>query len=331
MWSITRKGVGILAVLMFLALSSGCSREDRSPPHSIGIFQMNSAPHLDTARDGFLKALEDAGFKIGVDVRTDIKDARGHGFTARMIARKFVNDRVDLICAISTPCLQAALEATRTIPIIFISTSDPHGSGVDHRANVTGIVGVNPVGRAMDFIKEALPRTRRLGTLWNPIDSNSQYYVKLTKGRAKERGIRLVAWPVYDRAEMVNAARCLVDRDIDAIYQIPDATVAPAFESEVRIAGQRDIPVFVGQLGLLEKGACAAVGQDFFDLGYRAGQLAFRVLNGKPPGKIPFQVVEKEKMYINLKAANDQGVILPKRILNKADKVIEKGIRMSGQ
>lgn len=321
-----RREVGILLVGLMALLPGPCLGE-RVPPYTIGIIQRDSSPQLDTAREGFLQALKEAGFENRTDFKVDLQNARGHDFSAEMIAQKFHSEQVDLICTLSTTCWWLTPGDAAVIPVMFVCALDPkqveRGEWpLPGRINVTGVWGMVPVDTTLVLIQKVLPRARRLGTLWSPLNRESVYYVKLAKQKARERGMKLITWPVYDPREVVNATRGLLDQGVDALYQVPDPIVSSVFKSLVTLAIGKHIPVFVNQLELIEDGACAAVGQDFFELGYQAGQLVAQVMRGKPPEQIPPQVVKEVKIYLNLKAADEQRVLFPSSILKKADRVI---------
>ena len=310
-----------------LALLPGPSQARRVPPRTIGIFQETSLPQLNSTREGFLKALEEAGFQEGVDFRVELQNPQGHGFSTRAMVDKFLTDRVDLLCILSTAPPEEILHLVQGIPVIFVGVLDPQkveagGFPFPPDKRATGVVGVAPVDTALGFIEGVLPQAKRLGVLWAPLDRESTFYVKLLKRAAREKGAKLLAWPVYHRSEVANAVRGLLDQGVDAIYQVPNPVVYPAFGTLVRMAAARRVPVFTSQLELVDEGACAAIGQDFFPLGHRAGQMAARVLQGQDPGRIPPQVVRKVEVHLNLKAAREQMALFPRSVIRKAQRVI---------
>jgi putative ABC transport system substrate-binding protein len=312
----------ILITLLFLNCKTG--EEDL---YTIGIFQVDSAPHLNSVRLGFLRALEEAGLKNGVNIRLIIRNGMGNIPEVQRIAQEFVSYRVDLVVPISTPCLQAALHASSEIPIVFSSVAAPFLAGAghsadDHLPNVTGVSSRGPIKECLIFMKEVLPGVKRIGTLWTPSELNSKYYLDLTMERAAELGLDVVAVPVHNKAGVLIAAQVLMNKKIDAIYQISDNTINASFEAVSRVADENSIPLFGGAVYHTRGGACAAMGWDFADMGYKTGSIAIRIKNGESPADIPIQYMTDIKLYLNLNAAREQGVVFPEWAFDRADEIL---------
>lgn len=124
------KNLPILLLVLTLMIVGGVSSLAGAQPLVIGITQIVEHPALDAARDGFIAALEEAGFKEGEDVVYDLQNAQGDFANAISIAQKFKDDKVDLIVAIATPTAQAALQVNREIPIVINAVTDPVAAGL---------------------------------------------------------------------------------------------------------------------------------------------------------------------------------------------------------
>jgi ABC-type uncharacterized transport system substrate-binding protein len=297
------------------------------PLYSIGIFQYTDSPTLNEVRSGLLRALAEAGLKEGVNVRLDIRLAKGDIAEVQRIAQEFAAAKLDLVVPLSTQCLQAALIEMPTTPTVFSSVANPYilGAGrtpTDHLGHVTGIVSTGPVRQMISFIREVLPRARRVGTLWTPSEINSEYYLELAREAAASVDLELVGVPVTNANEIPMSAQLLLNRKIDALYPISDNTLNAAFSVLGRVADEERIPLFGGFILSTSLGACAAMGFNFSDMGYKTGQIVLRVKNGESPGRIPFQSMESVKLFLNLKAAERQGLRFAPDILKKADRVL---------
>lgn len=324
----------ILALASLLILSQCQKREEDL--FTVGIFQVNDAPTLNEVRKGLLQALEDSGLKDGVNVRLIFRNAMNDLPEVQRIAQEFVQKKVDMIIPLSTPCLQAALISTKDISIIFASVANPYRAGVgksaeNHLSNVSGVSSRGPIKQAVDFIKEVMPEAKRLGTLWTPSEINSEYYLELAKEGANELGMEVIAVPVANSNEVLLSAQVLINKKIDAIYQISDNTINASFEALGRVANDLGIPLFGGFPLFAHKGACAAMGWDFFDMGYRAGEIALRVKNGENPGGIPIQYMSEVRLYLNLKAAEKQGVKFSPQVIQRADEVLDTALNNTAQ
>jgi putative ABC transport system substrate-binding protein len=305
---------------------SSCERPKPAALYTVGYIQWLESRTNEEVRRGFFKAVDDAGGRDGVNIRLRVGQARGDISLVQKIAADFVAQRVDVIVAASTPSLQAALMLTRTIPIVFASVANPYltragTSSEEHLPNVTGVASTAPIRQTMSLIRTVLPGARRLGTLWTPSEQNSEYYLDLTRSAAVEFGFEIVDVPVTNPSEVLLAAQVLVNKKVDAMYPISDNTINASFEAIGRVAEENRIPLFGGFLLATQDGACAAMGWDFFDMGYKAGQVVLRIKAGESPARIPFETMADVKLHLNLKSAERQGVTFSPVILKRADEI----------
>jgi putative ABC transport system substrate-binding protein len=323
-----------LVLLLAASLLSTSCRKSETRLYTIGYLQLVESLTNDDVRRGFLRALDESGLKDGLNVRLNIRNGMGDISQVQQIAQDFANENVDLIVAVSTPCLQAALMATQKIPIVFTSVANPYLtragiSPTEHLGSVTGVSSDSavPIRQTLVFIKETLPRAKRVGTLWTPSERNSEYYLLLMRAAAAELGFEIVAVPVANSNDVLLTAQVLVNNKIDVIYQISDNTINPSFEALGKVAEENGLPLFGGFLLSTHAGACAGLGWDFFDMGYKTGQIALRLKAGENPARIPFQNMTDVKLYLNLKAAEKQGVKFPSEVIKKASEVFPAGLK----
>jgi len=332
-----KRPLGLTALALASLMSFACKKAAAPPPapsrpglYVIGLFQSVDSPTADEVRKGILKAFEEAGLRDGENVLVRIRIANGDLAEDQRIAQDYARDKVDLVMPLSTQCLQAALIAGRATPIVFGAVATPFLVGAgrspeDHLANVTGVASTGPVRQAVKFIREAFPKARRLGTLWTTSEVNSEYYMELAREAAAEFGFEVEAVPVADAHAIPRAAQVLVNKKVDVLFPISDNTINTSFDVLGRAAEESRVPLVGGFLRSVEFGACAAVGFNFFDMGYRTGQLAVRVKNGESPGRIPIQSMSDVKIYLNLAAAGKQGVNFANDILDRAAKILRSG------
>lgn len=315
-----------LACTGFIFSGTGC-REKIEKKFTFGIFQINDASTLNTVREGFLQCLQDNGLTPGQDIKIIFMNAEGSIPQAQRIAQQFDEMKVDMIVALSTPCLQAAIHAAKKIPIVFSSVANPVlvGAGLsedNHLKNVTGVSSRGPIIQNMAFIKEVLPQVKKVGTLWTPSELNSEYYLDLAYKAAENLGFELVALPIRNSNEVLIAAQTLINSQVDAFFPISDNTINEAFEALGLVAEENKIPLFGGNLLTTQQGACAAMGWDFFEMGYKAGKLALRIYKGENPADIPFEYMDHVLLYLNLDNARKQGIKLPESVISRADKIL---------
>lgn len=280
----------------------------------IGVTQIVQHPSLDAAFEGFKEALADNGYVEGENVEYDIQIAQGDQTNSITIAQNFVANQVDLIFANSTPSAQSALNATQDIPIIFTSVTDPVGAQLvksfeEPGGNVTGTTDAHPdaISKTINFITDEV-QAKKIGVIYNTGEQNSVVQVDEVRNILKDKGIELVERTVATSAEVKQAADTLVGK-VDVFYVPTDNTVVSALESVIAVANDKNIPLFVGELDSMKRGATAASGFDYHDIGYDSGLMAVEILeDGKKPADIPVRLPQNLKLVINKQAAEEQGL-----------------------
>ncbi|WP_370586515.1 ABC transporter substrate-binding protein [Parageobacillus thermoglucosidasius] len=310
--------IAMLCSASFLLLS-GCGAKEtnksdgnKEKTYQIGVTQFVEHPSLDAALEGFKQALKDKGLSVSYDVQ----NAQGDMNNNQTIANNFASDQVDLIFANSTPSAQAALNATKDIPIVFTSVTDPVGAQLVQSmekpgGNVTGTTDTHPdaIPKTVQFIDKYV-KGNRVGMIYNSGEQNSVAQVETVKKAMKGTDLKIVPVSVSTSAEVKQAAESLVGK-ADCIYIITDNTVVSALESVIQVASDHDIPLFVGELDSVKRGGFAAYGFDYYDIGYEAGEMAAQILkDGKKPSDLPVQYPKKLKLLINKKAAKDMNIEL---------------------
>jgi len=281
--------------------------------YKVGISQFVTHPSLDSATDGFKKALEEEG----LSVEYDEQNANGDQTTVQTIAANLAGDNADLIFANATPSALAALNATKDIPIIFTSVTDPVVAQLvqsmeEPGGNVTGTADMHPdaIPNTVKFIHENFPDAT-IGTVYSAGEPNSVVQVEIMREAAKGLGMNApVESTVATSAEVKQATESLVGK-ADVIFIVTDNTVVSALESVVQVANEKDIPLFVGELDSVDRGGFAAYGFSYEDIGYEAGIMAAQILKGeKQPSEIPAQYPQNLKLVINKKAAEEMNIEL---------------------
>lgn len=293
---------------------------------SVAITQIVEHPSLDACRQGIRDELAAQGFTVGETLEWTYESAQGNPTTAAQVARKFAGMTPDVIVAITTPSAQTAAAAARGTPLVFAAVTDPVGAKlVKHPGRpgglITGVSDLTPIDRHMALVKRITPDARRLGVIFNPGEANSATLVALVKRHAPEHGMEVVEAGATKTADVLGAARSLVGK-VDAIYLPTDNTVISALEAVLKVGMDAGIPVITGDTDSVKRGAVAALGFDYYDVGRQTGQVVARVLRGEKPGDIPVEYVKKLQLFVNPGAAAKMGVTLPAAMIEEAKEVI---------
>jgi putative ABC transport system substrate-binding protein len=284
-------------------------------------------PALDSAREGFIEALKEAGYEDGKNIKIEYQNAQGDVNNAQTIARKFTDENVDMILAIATQAAQAAANVTKEIPILITAVTDPVTAGLAESLdkpgkNVTGTTDINPVDEQIKLVKELVPQAERVGILYNSGEINSKIQVDIAKEIVEDLGMTLVEAAVSNSNEVSQATQSLMGR-VDAIYVPTDNTIVSSIGAVIKAANENNIPVIGSERGQVDAGAVATKGIDYRELGKQTGQIAVEVIKGKKPQDTPIQKPKTVTLIINKKAAETIGLAIPEEILSKAEEVIE--------
>ena len=313
---------GLVAAVAFAGLSGAAAQTK-----NVAITAIVEHPALDAVRDGIKKGLADLGYQEGAGVAFSYETAQGNPTTAAQIARQFVGDQPDVIVAISTPSAQTVAAATTDIPLVFSAVTDPLAAGLVQSAeapggNVTGVSDMAPIGDHIALIQEIAPNVKRLGVLYNPGEANSVSSLAAVHQEAGAVGIEVVEAPATKSADVQAAARSLVGK-VDAIYVPTDNTIVSALESALGVASEAKLPLFAADTDSVARGALAAVGFNYFDVGVQTAALVDQVLKGEDPGSIPVVFASGTDLHVNKATAAAIGITLPQAVLDRATKVVE--------
>lgn len=285
-------------------------------PFRILLAMYNETQFAEDCARGVMEGLAKGGLTEGTDFSVRRLNAQGDMATLSSVMASVRSEAPDLLVAISTPCLQAALrQAGEDTTIIFTGVGDAVRAGAgksetDHLPNVTGITTRSPFEGMARLIQQTLPHAKAVGTLFTPAEINSELYREWFEDALAEVGIALIAVPVTASADTAQAAATLCQREIHAIAQIVDNTTRPGFGQIAAKASVNGLPVYVFDSSQMKDGATLCLARDYYDSGVEAAEKALRVLHGESPADIPFTNTQSEKLLCNLDLATRYGLVL---------------------
>jgi ABC-type uncharacterized transport system substrate-binding protein len=236
-------------------------------------------------------------------------------------------DGADMLVTFSTPTLQAAIQRTKTIPVVFTYVANAVAAGAgtsdsEHLPNVTGVYMMAAFQPMLDIIREMMPASRVLGTIYVPAEVNMVHQRDVLMKTATARGFEIRSIAANSSAEVADAALALSTSRIDAICQIAGNLSVTAFPSIAQAARRARVPVFVFQSAQLHGGAVLAVSRDYHGAGMDAGRIAARVIRGESPASMPFLEYAPTKLMVNLEAARQIGFRIPAAVVQRAAEVV---------
>ncbi|MBF0804382.1 MULTISPECIES: ABC transporter substrate-binding protein [Neisseria] len=293
----------------------------------IAITAIVEHPALDAVRKGVLDELKNKGYEAGKNLTVDFQSAQGSTANAAQIAKKFAGSNPDVIVAVSTPSAQSMAAATKTIPVVYAGVTDPVAAKLvpgweASNTNVTGVSDELPLEPQIDLMKKLVPAVKNVGYVYSPGEVNSTTVLAQLKAKLPSQGINVVEAPAQRSADVLAAARSLNGK-VDLLYTSPDNNVVASYESMYKAAVEMKKPLVASNTDSVKRGAAAALGVNYYDLGRKAGDMVFQILNGKKAGEIPSARMETLDLFLNKKNAAATGAVLPEDLLGQAKEVQE--------
>ncbi len=289
------------------------SQNQGSQVLKVALMNFISVAVLENGEKGLLAGLAEKGFEDGGKLEIVRYNAEGDRATAILIAKDVVGRGYDLALTLSTPMLQsfASSNLDTKQKHMFTVTTDPAGAGVgvsrndplDHPPYMTGYGTPQPVDKLFEMARQANPRLKRVGVLWNPAESNSEASTIQARAICKKLNIELIEITVDSSAAIQESAKALLARNVEAIWAGGDTVVAAGLETMIATAASGGIPVFTNMPEDVQVGALFCLGADYFEVGRSGGHLAARILNGEDIAKIPVENFVPEQLAINNKVA----------------------------
>ena len=279
--------------------------------YKIGVLQLTEHAALDASNEGFVAALDDAGIAYEIDQQ----NAQNDQSACQTIASKLVNDGDDLILTIGTPAAQAVASATSDIPIIGTAITDFAESGLvaDNEApggNVTGSSDLTPVADQIELLQQLVPDAQTVGLLYCTAESNSEVQIAMAEETLDAAGIAHERYSVSSSNEIQQVIESMVGK-VDAIYTPTDNTIAAGMATVSMVANENKLPVIVGCDTMVEDGGLASYSINYYDLGYKAGEMAVEILTeGADPAEMPIEYLAAEdcQLIANQATADEVGI-----------------------
>jgi putative ABC transport system substrate-binding protein len=309
------------------------SRQTRAQQPAMPVIGLLNGRSIDDAAylvAAFRRGLNEAGYVEGHNVAIEYRWADGHYDRMPAMAADLVRRQVALIAALGDPSPFVAKAATATIPIVFLSGSDPVGRGMvvslnRPGGNMTGVSVVTGVlvAKRMQLLREVVPTAAVFAMLVNPDNLNTETYTKDVKEAAQTLGLPL---------RILNASS---DRDFDAVFATlvelrPSALVVGSdpflnsrSEQLVALAARHAVPAIYNYRESVTAGGLMSYGTSLADGWRLAGVYAGKILRGAKPADLPVQNAVKVELVINLNTVKTLGLTFPLPLLGRADEVIE--------
>ncbi|HEX3416827.1 MAG TPA: ABC transporter substrate-binding protein [Stellaceae bacterium] len=278
----------------------------------------------------FLHGLEEMGYIEGQNVAIEYRWAEGRFEQLPALAADLVGRKVDVIAADAVPSSRAAKDATPTIPVVFISGSDPVERGLVASfarpgGNLTGIAMMvtELAPKRFELLSEMVPQASVIALLVNPNNVQTDGVIKGVREAARAKAVQLQILIASTEGEIDAAFGALMQLQADALVVGPDVFLHSRREQLVALAARHTVPAIYEWRESVAAGGLASYGPSLASVFRQLGIYAGKVLTGTKPGDLPVEQPTKFELVINLETAKALGLTVPQSLLARADEVIE--------
>jgi putative ABC transport system substrate-binding protein len=299
----------------------------QQPRPVIGFLHQGALP-LPSLKAAFRKGLVEVGISDGTDILIEDRAADGKYDQLPALAADLVNRQVAVIAAELLPAALAAKAATQSIPIVFLSGSDPIRSGLVSSinrptTNVTGIAFMfTRLGaKNLELLRELVPQATVIGALANPTNPNAEPQLNDLQGAARALGLQLVTLGASNDAELDSVFP--TQQRIGALIVTADGYLISRRDRLVNLANRFAVPTIYPLRQYAEAGGLISYGADLTDAFRQCGTYVGKILKGAKPADLPVLQPSTYELVINLKTAKQLGVTVSPNLLALANEVIE--------
>jgi putative ABC transport system substrate-binding protein len=322
--------VGTLLALLLLVAPLIAEAQQVGKVPRIGILWAYSPSVVSLFSEAFRQSFRGLGYVEGRNIALEERWAEGRFDRLPSLAAELVRLNVDIIVTASTPAVQAAQEATRTIPIVMTLVTDPVESGVVTSlarpgGNVTGLSLMHPElsGKRLALLKEVIPKISRVAVFWSSSTPSYPLVLRETEAAARALGVQLQVVEVRGPTDFDSAFSAIARGRAGALVVLPDAMFRNQQGRILDLAAKRQLPAMYWSRELVDAGGLMAYEANIPDVYRQAATLVDKILKGAKPGDLPIEQPAKLELVINMKTAKALGLTIPSSLLLRADQVIE--------
>jgi putative ABC transport system substrate-binding protein len=287
-------------------------------------------PEAQVRNTAFAQTLAQLGWAVGQNLHIEYRWAAGDAERIRRYAAELVALTPDVILTTGAAGVGPLLQATRTVPVVFVLVPDPVGAGfVDSLArpggNATGFVqfeyGIS--GKWLELLKEIAPGVARVAVLRDPAIAGGQGQVAAIQAVAPSFGMEVTPINVRDTGEMERAIGAFARFPNAGLILTGSALATVHRKLIINLAARHKLPAVYTSRYFVTDGGLISYGINFLDQYRQAAGYVDRILRGEKPADLPVQAPTKFELVINLKTARALGLTVPPTVLAIADEVIE--------
>jgi putative ABC transport system substrate-binding protein len=286
-------------------------------------------PEFQSRIAAFRQALEHLGWAEGHNIHIELRFSDNDYDRVPRLAQEMVALNPEVIFANTTPAVKALQANTHTIPIVFLSVSDPVGVGIVASlarpgGNATGLLLYEDsiTGKWLGMLKEISPRLTRVALVANPKGFTYDYFVRSSKTIAPMLGIEVAPTPIEDAADIERHIEAFARMPNGGLFVPPDGTTDQHRDLVIALAARFRLPAVYPFRYFASAGGLMSYGVDILEQNRQAASYVDRILRGAAPSGLPVQAPTKYETIVNLKTARALGLEVPPTLLVRADELI---------
>jgi putative ABC transport system substrate-binding protein len=296
----------------------------------IGFLSVRSPGEAAGALAAFHQGLGETGYVEGQNVTIEYRWAEGGYDRLPTLAADLLSHKMDVITAVAAPTIVAAKNATSTIPIVFLTGTDPVRDGLVASlarpgGNLTGIsiLTLEMMPKRLELISELVPQAGTIALLVNPNNPNAEPIIRGAQEAARTKGIQLSILKAGTESEIDAAFTSLVQLRAGALLVGTDPLFTSRREQVVELASRHAVPAMYEYREFPDAGGLISYGASLPGMWRQLGIYVGKILKGAKPADLPVQQPTTFELVVNLKTAKALGLTIPPAILARADEVIE--------
>jgi len=280
--------------------------------------------------EGFIRGMRELDHVEGRNLLVQRRFADGKYERLAGLAAELVRLDVDVIVAGTTLGVQAARQATATIPIVMIAVPDPVGEGFATSlsrpgGNITGLSNIvtEVSAKHVEFLRSAVPKLARLAVLINPLNPSDALILEQVQGVAYARGVKVLVVEASTESQIDAGFGEMIRARTEALIVAADAYFDVQMVQITKLALKSRLPAISSNREMTEAGGLMSYGQDLAEHYRRAATYVDKILKGAKPGNLPIEQPTVLELVINRRTANALGLAIPQELSLRADKLIE--------
>ena len=321
----------ILVAVVLLAITVTAEAQQPNKIPRIGFLTGTSLSSQSGRNEAFRQGLRELGYVEGKNIVIEWRSYEGKANLRPALVAELIRLNVDVIVAGGSGDIQAAKEATATIPIVMLAGGDAVASGFVASlgrpgGNITGLSTLRPElsGKRLELLKETVPRLSRVAFIVSPANQDYSQELKEIELAAQVFGLKLQRLDIVSPKDIATAFQAAVKGRADAVlFRVAGPYAASQRPQIAELAVKSRLPTIYEQAAYVETGGLMSYGISVTDLARRAATYVDKILKGTKPAELPVEQPTKFEFIINLKAAKQIGLTIPPNVLVRADKVIK--------